>query len=113
MKTEIIMCLMCFGLLATSCTKIRPASHKADYVRLGTTKEHVISTLGSPNRTNSMTKTSEVVFGPVEAFWHVLQTGDVVEIWSYVEPTGMSQIYFIRGSNTVHYTYFIHKGVVF
>jgi len=113
MQKKIMMWVACFGLLVTSCTEVRSASHKADRVRLGATKENVIYALGSPSQTNSMTKTSEVVFGPVEAFWHVLHTGDVVEVWSYVEPEGTSQIYYIQGSNTVHYTYFIRKGVVF
>jgi hypothetical protein len=79
----------------------------------GTSKADVLEMLGEPDERKIMVKQQEYIWGPAEEWWHTLEMGDNVEIWSYLFPKGRLQLYFLRGSDTVEYEAFIDKDIVY
>jgi hypothetical protein len=82
-------------------------------VTVGTSKVDVLERLGQPDEREFIVKQQEAIGGPPEEWWHTLEMGDRVEIWSYLSPEGTHQLYFLRGSETVDYEAFIEKGIVY
>ena len=80
---------------------------------VGTSKADVVERLGQPDQTEIIVKQQEAIWGPPEEWWHTLEIGDSVEIWSYLSPQGTLQLYFLRGSETVDYEAFMDKDIVY
>jgi hypothetical protein len=73
----------------------------------------VLERLGQPDERETIVKQHESIWGPPEEWWHTLEMGDSVEIWSYLFPQGTLQLYFLRGSETVEYEAFMDKDIVY
>lgn len=82
-------------------------------IEIGTLKADVLSKLGEPDEERIIIKQGEYIWGPEEEWWHTLEMGDQVEIWSYDVPGGKYQLYFLRGSETVDRSAFIDKDIVY
>jgi hypothetical protein len=82
-------------------------------VAVGTSKVDVLERLGQPDKRETTFKQQEAIWGPPEEWWHTLEIGDSMEIWSYLSPEGTLQLYFLRGSETVDYEAFIEQGIVY
>lgn len=79
----------------------------------GASKADVLKALGQPDSRETIVKQQRYIWGPPEAWWHTLEMGDSVEIWSYLFPQGTLQLYFLQGSETVDYQAFMDKDVVY
>ena len=83
-------------------------------VAAGQSKEEVLAVLGEPDREETMFKRGEPVFGPPEEFWHELESGDALEIWTYEFPgSGSFQVYYLKGAGIVGHVAFMEEGLVF
>ena len=82
-------------------------------VDVGTAKNRVLKRLGEPDEINTMTKSTEYIWGPIESWWDTLEMGDQIEIWVYHHDRGTYQVYFLNDSDLVGYDAFIEKGVVY
>lgn len=100
------------GLLLVSALACFPAPSPAD-IRVGATRGEVFATFGPPPRQQSLHKTSEVIWGPIESFWSEVPLGSTVEVWAYPVEGGEVELYFVDGSDRVQGTGFAPDGAVF
>lgn len=113
MLAAVIFATIAFSLVACSSTDAPLQTDKPPQVAVGTSKADVLKRLGQPDERATIVKQQEAIWGPSGAWWHTLEMGDNVEIWSYLFPHGTLQLYFLRGSETVDYEAFIDKDVVY
>jgi hypothetical protein len=108
-----ILAALALSLAACSLTNAPSQTDAPPQVAIGTSKADVLEALGQPDSRETIVKQQEYIWGPPEAWWHTLEMGDSVEIWSYLFPQGTLQLYFLRGSKTVDYQAFLDKDVVY
>ena len=77
------------------------------------TQDQLRAEFGEPQGIDNLIKTDESIWGPVEAIWSRLKIGENIEIWSYQVEGGSTELYFLRGSNTVDDLAFAPEGVVY
>jgi hypothetical protein len=92
---------------------------------VGMTRSEVTTRFGEPDSTQTLTKTNEAVWGPIEDFWSKVPNGAKVEIWSFdsvmtVESSlasspeaGHTELYFVNDSNAVDGIGFYAEGAVY
>ena len=85
----------------------------APRIDVGTAKDRVLKRLGEPDEINTLTKSTEYIWGPIESWWDALEMGDQIEIWVYHYDSGTYQLYFLNDSDQVGFEVFIEKGVVY
>ena len=96
-----------FAVLACSNTP------SASDFRVGATREEVLESFGAPSRQQSLRKTSEAIWGPIEDFWSRVPLNSTVEMWAYRVEGGTVELYFIDQSEWVQGTGFAPEGAVF
>ena len=93
--------------------------------RLGTTRDQLTATFGTPTRTQSLINQGQPIWGPIEDYWHQVPVGSSVEIWAYHSTvimegadtthvqTGETELYFVDASNSVDGIGFKLDGAVY
>jgi hypothetical protein len=90
-----------------------PGTPDAGDFRVGATREEILESFGAPSREQSLRKTGEAVWGPIEEFWSQVPLNSTVEIWAYPVEGGSVELYFIDASDRVQGTGFAPEGAVF
>jgi hypothetical protein len=109
----IIFSIIAVLLVACGSTAAPIQTDEPSQVAVGTSKVEILEKLGHPDEREIIVKQQESIWGPPEEWWHTLDLGDRVEIWSYLFPQGTLQLYFVRGSETVDHKAFIDKDIVY
>lgn len=91
-------------------------SHSAFLI--GASRTEIQQDFSSPDQIHTFHKTSEGIWGAIEAFWITVPLGSSVEVWSYQSqsPTmgiGRTELYFVDGSEKVNGKAFSPDGVVY
>jgi hypothetical protein len=93
--------------------------------KIGMKRADILSTFGEPSSTQSMTKTTSHIFGPIEDFWYKVPDGAKIEIWSYdsyavsysdgreYRRAGQTELYFLNDSDEVDGIGFYDEGAVY
>ncbi len=68
---------------------------------VGMSQDQLRAELGEPASVDSMTKTVEHIFGPVETLWSEMEMGDTLTTWTYLAPAGRKELYFVGESDEV------------
>jgi len=80
---------------------------------VGMTRSEVLHRFGQPQQTQTLTKSGESIWGPIEEYWSQVPMGARVEIWSYdshmdsmhdggtSEQRGQTRLYFVNESDEV------------
>ncbi len=90
-----------------------PGTPAARDFQVGATREEILESFGAPSREQSLRKTGEAVWGPIEEFWSQVPLNSTVEIWAYPVEGGSVELYFIDASERVQGTGFAPEGAVF
>ncbi|MBA1147580.1 hypothetical protein H0Z60_10995 [Ectothiorhodospiraceae bacterium WFHF3C12] len=109
MSTRRVSVVLLALLAMTACDR-RPAP--GDF-SVGMTRAAVVATFGDPERTRTLIRDTEHVWGPIEDFWLDVVPGAHVEIWYYPARGGTVELYFVNDSATVLGTGFAPEGAVF
>ena len=109
----VIFAALVLSLVTCSVTDAPFQTDEPPQVAVGTSRADVLEELGQPDGREIIVKQQEYIWGPPEAWWHTLEMGDTVEIWSYQFPQGTLQLYFLRGSEAVDHQAFLDKDVVY
>ena len=112
MLAIVFVATLALSLAACNLTDAPFQTHEPPQLAVGTSKADVLEALGQPDSRETIVKQQEYIWGPPEAWWHTLEMGDTVEIWSYLFPEGTLQLYFLQGSKTVDYQAFLDNDVV-
>lgn len=92
---------------------------------IGVSRSEILNKFGEPQQTQTLKKTSEPIWGPIEDYWSRVPMGASVEIWSYdsrmitrekgstSEQRGQTELYFINDSNEVNGIGFQLEGAVY
>lgn len=110
-KNRIFILMVLIGIIL-SLSSCRPGL-LVPRVEVGTSKNHVLKRLVEPDEINTLTKSTEYIWGPIESWWDTLEMGDWIGIWVYHYDSGTCQVYFLIGSDQVGFEDFIEKGVVY
>jgi hypothetical protein len=94
MLAVVVFATVAFSLVACGSTNALFQEDGPPQVAEGTTKADVLVRLGQPDKMETMVKQQEAIWGPPEAWWHTLEMGDRVDIWSYEFSQGTLQLYF-------------------
>ncbi len=90
---------------------------------IGMTRSEILNKFGKPQQT--LTKTGEPIWGPIEDYWREVPMGATVAIWSYdsrmiaegrsgtSEQRGQTELYFVNELNKVTGMGFHFAGVVY
>jgi hypothetical protein len=113
MLAVVTFATVAYLLVACNSTDVPVQTDEPPQAAVGTSKVDVLESLGQPDEREIIVKQQESIWGPPEEWWHTLQMGDSVEIWSYLFPQGTLQLYFLRGSETVDHKAFIDKDIVY
>ena len=101
------------------------APDRAEFPTVGMSRAGVIERFGEPDRKQTLRKTDESIWGAIETFWAEVPSGSEVEIWYYstgvelaggdgaATPDGITELYFVDGSDTVGGIGFAPRGAVF
>lgn len=81
--------------------------------RPGMARSRIVQQFGPPADTQTLHKSSQAIWGPIEDFWSRVPPGSTVEVWSYPVPGGRVELYFVDGSERVQGTGFAPEGAVF
>jgi hypothetical protein len=81
--------------------------------RVGATRAEVLEDFGPPSGEQSLRKTGDAIWGPIESFWSEVPPGSTVEVWSYPVEGGSVELYFVDGSERVRGMGFAPEGAVF
>lgn len=76
-------------------------------------QDAVRARFGGPDEVRTMIKTSEGVFGPIEGFWAMADSGASITIWRYAVRGGDAELYFLDDDEIVGGTGFDLEGVVY
>jgi hypothetical protein len=106
-----IKIIVCVGFILSLCAC--RSGLLVPRVDIGTSMSNVLKRLGEPDEINTMTRTTEYIWGPAESWWDELEMGDRIEIWVYHFESGTYQVYFLNESDQVGFEAFIEKGVVY
>lgn len=82
-------------------------------VQIGASRDEVLRAFGEPSSKQTLRKTSEPIWGPIENFWDGVPAGSTVEIWSYPVDGGAVELYFVGASEQVQGTGFAADGAVY
>jgi len=100
-----------------------PPSHSE--FTIGMTRSEILSKFGKPQQTQTMRKTTQPIWGPIEDYWPKVATGATIEIWSYdsrmtttddgntSKQPGQTELYFVDESDEVTGIGFHIKGAVY
>lgn len=86
---------------------------KASDFHVGATRTEILETYGTPLQEQSVHKTGNAIWGPIEEFWSQVPLGSTVDVWSYAVQGGSVELYFIDGSGRVQGIGFAPEGAVF
>jgi hypothetical protein len=86
--------------------------------KIGASKVNIRREFGNPNRTQSLYKRGDGIWGEIETFWGTVPLGSTVEVWFYRSENlpmgaGHTELYFIDNSKKVNGRGFSPKGVVY
>ena len=88
-------------------------------------RPEVLEKFGQPQQIQSLKKTSEPIWGPIEEYWSQVPMDATVEIWSYdslltdngngsaSNQRGQTELYFLNDSNEVNGIGFHVEGAVY
>lgn len=76
-------------------------------------RQQVVAAFGEPHRRESLVKSAQSVWGPIETFWSSVPLGARVEIWSYPVSGGTVELYFVDDSSKVKGMGFAAEGAVY
>jgi hypothetical protein len=75
----------------------------------GLTKAEVRLRLGEPQKIEAIVKRDPHMFGPIEAIWDKVPTGEKIESWTYEAADGNKTLYFLPASDQVAVEFFWYK----
>lgn len=114
--------LLAMSVILMACEPGVP-SHR-DFL-IGMTRAEILDKFGEPTQTQTLIKTGEPIWGPIEEYWPQVPAGATVEIWSYdsridmtdngktFQQAGQTQLYFVNESSDVTGIGFHIKGAVY
>jgi hypothetical protein len=88
-------------------------------------RSEILAKYGKPQRTQTVSKTGDPIWGPIEDFWPRVPHGATVDIWSYdsvmilrgegveYEQSGRTELYFVNESSQVTGVGFHFEGAVY
>ena len=88
-------------------------TYELDDFRIGLTRAEVEARFGAPDRADTLVKTTEVIFGPIETLWGQVPMGATVELWSYPAKNGSIELYFVEGSPLLKGVSSLDEGAVY
>ena len=100
------------------------APNHSDFA-IGMSRSAILEKFGEPQQTQTLKKTGEPIWGPIEEYWSQVPMGATVEIWSYhsrmitrgsgstSEQPGQTELYFVNDSNEVNGIGFHVEGAVY
>ena len=103
----------------------QPCSPNHSEFAIGMTRADVLNKFGDPQQVQTMKKTAEPIWGPIEEIWSQVGMGATIEMWSYdscrtsadngklSERPGQTELYFVNESNEVTGIGFYIKGAVY
>jgi hypothetical protein len=86
---------------------------EAGEFQVGATRAELLAAHGEPAEKQTLHKTGEAIWGPIEGFWAQVPAGGTVETWSYPVQDGSVELYFVDGSQQVQGMGFAPEGAVF
>ena len=85
----------------------------ADLIQENDTKENIRQQIGNPSDITVLKKTTEIIWGPEEAFWSQLKLGEQVEVWSYQLGKDQLKLYFRENSDSLLYKTVVDPDAVY
>ena len=115
-----------FTLIAlVALTACLPGKPNHSEFAIGMSRSAILKKFGPPQQTQTLKKTGEPIWGPIEEYWSQVPMGATVEIWSYhsrmitegsgvaSEQRGQTELYFVNDSNEVNGIGFHVEGAVY
>lgn len=82
-------------------------------VDIGLTKSQIIGLHGQASEISNEIKSSEIIWGPEESFWHKIPQDAKLEIWRYKDNRATLNLYFVNDSEIVEYKAVHHQDIIY
>ena len=112
MKTKTILLPFLFLFLSCAGEKSKQLNSVRD-IKVGQSKAEISRLLPAPDEIQHISKTSEIIWGPEEAFWDEIPIGTRMETWVYQNKDSLTRLYFLNDKDTLAYKITESKGVVY
>jgi len=112
MKTKTILLSLLFLFLSCASEKSKQVNSVRD-IKVGQSKTEISRLFPAPDEIQHISKTSEIIWGPEEAFWDEIPIGTKMEIWIYGKKDSLTRLYFLDDNDTLAYKVTEPKGVVY
>ena len=84
-----------------------------DLIQENDTKQVIRQQIGEPVDITIIEKTTEIIWGPEEAFWSQLKLEEQVEVWSYQLGKDQLKLYFRENSDSLLYKTVVDPDAVY
>jgi hypothetical protein len=84
-----------------------------DLIQENDTKQVIRQQIGEPVDITIIEKTTEIIWGPEEAFWSQINLGEQVEVWSYELGQAQLKLYFRENSDSLFYKTVVDPEAVY
>jgi hypothetical protein len=111
-KLKISILLLIFLCLTCSFEKTQNLNSVRD-VKIGQNKAEISRLFSPPDEIQHINKTTEIIWGPEEAFWDEIPIGTKMEIWIYGNKDSLTRLYFLNDNDTLAYKVTESKDVVY
>lgn len=112
MKTKTILLYLLFIFLSCAGEKSNQLNLVRD-IKVGQSKAEIRKIFTAPDEVQHITKSTEIIWGPEEAFWDEIPIGAKLEIWVYQNKDSLSRLYFLNDNDTLAYKVTEPKDVVY
>ncbi len=112
MKTKTILLFLVFLFLSCAGKKSKQLNLARD-IKVGQSKAEISQLFPAPDEIQHISKTSEIIWGPEEAFWQEIPIGTRLEIWVYQQKDSLTRLYFLDDNDTLAYKVTEPKDVVY
>ena len=85
----------------------------SDRIHVNDTQQVIRQQIGDPVDITIIEKTTEIIWGPEEAFWNQIDLGEQVEVWSYELGQAQLKLYFRENSDSLFYKTVIDPEAVY
>jgi hypothetical protein len=90
-----------------------PQENTIDQIQEKDTRQSIKEKIGEPVNIAFIKKTTDIIWGPEEAFWDQIELGERVEVWSYAMGKNQFKIYFRENSDGLLYKAIIDPSTVY
>ena len=112
MKSKVLKISFLFIFLSCAGEKSNQLNSVRD-IKVGQSKAEISRLLPAPDEIQHISKTTEIIWGPEEAFWDEIPIGTKMEIWVYGNKDSLTRLYFLDDNDTLAYKVTEPKGVVY